>query len=409
MHNGEVQRNKTVLILYPWGIDSVIAKNIGAGMRVGLLAEFLRDKGFTVTVVSTGRSQRAIDMQDISYREVRYPTNPLLFVSYASLVVVSRILRWHALQAWLYYAYCQFDKKFVRQIWNHVEKAQTILLEYPFWSRLTEQKRQQTIMTDHDVIATSWTKKGPPQLNSLLFKNLLTKEIRAMARVARTVFVADSDRDFFVVNGVKPELTSVITNPIIIPEVGSVASQPVQHELTFKGATFKCGALFVGSGWYPNREAAQAITKIIAPACPDVTFFIAGDCSLWVKNPPPNVRLLGVLPAEDLSAIYRLVTFALIPIEWGTGSSLKAVEAMANGKVIVSTPVGVRGLNFKDDEHGVICPNIVDFPRKISELLTNAVSREQLALNAFKLAKQYDYRVVFERYLELINELPVGR
>lgn len=398
--------DRTLLIIYPWGIDSVIDKNIGAGMRVGLLAEFLREHGFMVTVASVGRSEREIELDGINYREFRYPSNLFLLVLYASMILFSSLLKWQGLQAWLYYCYYQLDRRFVRLMKGEVAKAGTILLEYPFWSGLIEERKERTILTDHDIIAKSWTTCGNSWLNFLLFKTLLARELKAMEAVSRTVFVAESDRDFFVNQGLKRERAAVITNPIILPpniHGDTFSPQPLS---SFGGTEFHTGALFVGSGWYPNREAAQTIAALIAPACPEVTFFIAGDCARWVKNAPPNVRLLGVLSSEDLSNLYRLITFALIPVTWGTGSSLKAVEAMAYGKVIVSTPVGVRGLTFEHGVHGIISPDISEFSALINGLTADPDHRHRLESNALDLAKQYCYRTIYMRYLELIDALP---
>ena len=401
-----MQADRSLLIIYPWGIDSVIAKNTGAGMRVGLLAEFLRDYGFMVTVASIGRFERKIDLNGIRYRELRYPTNFFLLVLYATLVIISRLLQWQGLHAWIYYFFYQLDGKFVREMKGYAAEAGTIMLEYPFWSRLTEERRERTILTDHDIIAKSWTKRGNTWLNSFLSEKLLEWELKALQSVEQVVFVAESDRDFFVDHGLTLERTAVITNPMVLPP-SCVDNTMSQHQLSrFRETLFQTGALFVGSGWYPNREAAQAIVKIIAPACPDVTFFIAGDCTRWVKRVPANVQLLGVLSAEELTILYRRITFALIPVAWGTGTSLKAVEAMAYGKVIVTTPVGVRGLTFEHGVHGIVCSDIGEFPSVINELTTDPDHRCRLEVNALNLAKQYDYRSIYMRYLEIINGLP---
>lgn len=377
-------------------------------MRVGLLADFLKDQGFSVTVVSVGRSEREIDLDGIIFRELRFPSNHYLLALYAAMILFSRLLRWQGLQAWLYYNFYQVDKKFVRLVRGLASEAGTTLLEYPFWSRLTDPVRTQTILTNHDIIAKSWTNCGNRWLNSILYKNLLHKEIEAIRSVNRIVFVAESDREFFLEHGVDQERTAVITNPMMLPLSVPDDNLSPQQKHEFCGTAFQTGALFVGSGWYPNREAAQAIVTTIAPASPEVTFFIAGDCSKWVKRAPANVRLLGIVSAHDLSTLYHMITFALIPVGWGTGSSLKTVEAMAYGKVIVSTPIGVRGLMFEHGVHGIICSDIKGFSAAINELMKDQDYRGRLKANARNLAKQYDYRTIYMNYLEIINGLPTS-
>ncbi|ABK99711.1 glycosyltransferase [Pelobacter propionicus] len=399
--------DRSLLIIYPWGVDSVIEKNIGAGLRVGLLADFLQENGFRITVASVGRTEREFERNGIHFREFRFPSTFVLLTLYAALILFTRCLGWQGLHAWIYYTFFQYDRRFARLMKEEMAKAGIILLEYPFWAKLIHDFKIRTILTDHDIIAESWTKCGCRWLNNFLYKILLNKELSSFESAGRVVFVAESDRKFFVDQGLKSEHTAVITNPIKVSFDTIKCSCAPQLNYSFRGFEFHIGALFVGSGWFPNREAAQAIATTIALDCPYVTFFIAGECSTWVKNAPSNVRLLGVLSAEELSILYRMITFALIPVTWGTGSSLKTVEAMAYGKVIITTPVGVRGLAFEHGVHGMLCDEISEFPRQISQLTRNSTQRNQLESGARSLAKKYDYRTIFMRYLEIIDELSI--
>lgn len=100
-------------------------------------------------------------------------------------------------------------------------------------------------------------------------------------------------------------------------------------------------AIFAGSYWPPNNEAAQYICSALAPNLPDCMFYIAGGCGKAVTNPPPNVRLLGYVPdLDDEIGKHRV---ALHPICSGSGINIKVMDYMATGTPVVATAFGCRG------------------------------------------------------------------
>ena len=93
-------------------------------------------------------------------------------------------------------------------------------------------------------------------------------------------------------------------------------------------------AVFVGSGYGPNTEAAAFIVEELAPAFPDMVFAIAGSVKedylrTHSATLPPNVDLLGVISEEELYAVFAAADFGLNPVEVGSGTNLKLVQYMA--------------------------------------------------------------------------------
>lgn len=398
--------SSSILILYPWGIDTVLRKNIGAGLRVGLLADFLRDHGYRVTVLSIGRRERILEVGNIFYREKLFPTTLPRFLIYASVVFISRLLCWPALRALLYYFSVWLDKKFSQQLRSFADSHSVVLLEYPFWFDALGDSATKTILTNHDVLALSWTKSGFLKLNRKLFSSLLRRELKAMNGVAHSIVVAPNDAEYFLQHGVKK--LSVITNPVVLPDTTVCNCDGENEQYLFEkyGAIkFNIAAIFVGSGWYPNRTAAKVIVENIAPLCPEIAFFIVGDCCASVSSTASNVFLLGSVTSEVLEDIYNLSTFALIPVTWGTGTSLKALESMARGKVIVSTRVGVRGLPFEHGVHGIVIDDTSEYASVLTKLQQDFDRCKRLTENAKKMASQYDYRTIYKPYLELIDAI----
>lgn len=106
--------------------------------------------------------------------------------------------------------------------------------------------------------------------------------------------------------------------------------------------------LFVGANTVPNDEAVAEITRKWAPMHPDATFVILGlRLDRYLRNgglpPTGNMVFPGWVTEEEKRALYALSDVAIVPLLSGSGSSLKVPEAIAAGKVVIGTAVGLRG------------------------------------------------------------------
>lgn len=104
-------------------------------------------------------------------------------------------------------------------------------------------------------------------------------------------------------------------------------------------------ALFLGSKWGPNVEAARTIVETLAPTLPDFTFHLVGGVcgEIPVEKAGPNVILHFQLTDPQLTEILRNVHFGLNPVREGTGSNVKVADYLAHGLRVVTTAKGARG------------------------------------------------------------------
>lgn len=128
-----------------------------------------------------------------------------------------------------------------------------------------------------------------------------------------------------------------------------------RRKLGFRGHV----ALFAGANTIPNDEAVGEITRKWAPKHPDVTFVILGiRLDRYLRNggipPAENMVFPGWVTEEEKRALYALSDVAIVPLRTGSGSSLKVPEAMAMGKVVIGTTVGLRGFADWCDGKSVI-------------------------------------------------------
>lgn len=106
--------------------------------------------------------------------------------------------------------------------------------------------------------------------------------------------------------------------------------------------------LFAGANYGPNYEAVDEISRDWAPKHPEVTFVVLGmRMDRYLRDggaePARNVVFTGLVSEAEKRVLYGLAEVAIVPVRRGTGSSLKVPEAIARGKVVIGTRVGLRG------------------------------------------------------------------
>lgn len=150
--------------------------------------------------------------------------------------------------------------------------------------------------------------------------------------------------------------------------------QAMDNTLVFTGAM----------DWLPNEDAilyfAQDILGKIKRQVSSVKLIVVGrnpSRSLLSKlKDYPEIETVGrvedVRPYIAQSAVY------VIPLRIGGGTRIKAYEAMAMGKAVVSTRVGIEGLPVEDRKHLVIADGADDFARSVVKLLQSPQLREEI-------------------------------
>jgi glycosyltransferase involved in cell wall biosynthesis len=103
-------------------------------------------------------------------------------------------------------------------------------------------------------------------------------------------------------------------------------------------------AIFVGSSYGPNLEAAVFILHDLAPTMPKVQFVIAGGVSSSLSSELPNVTLTGPLSEDQKDLWLGAASFALNPMFSGSGTNIKMFDFMASHLPVITTEIGARGI-----------------------------------------------------------------
>jgi glycosyltransferase involved in cell wall biosynthesis len=137
-------------------------------------------------------------------------------------------------------------------------------------------------------------------------------------------------------------------------------------------------------GYAPNVDGALWFCGEIWPrikaAVPAATLELVG------RGPVPEVLALadtdGVAVHPDVPSMtpyYEAARAVVVPLRSGTGTRLKALEAMACGRPVVGTTIGLEGIGVRDREQLLVADRPGAFADAVIELLSDAELASGLA------------------------------
>ena len=104
--------------------------------------------------------------------------------------------------------------------------------------------------------------------------------------------------------------------------------------------------LFVGTlGYEPNAEGVRWLLDEVCPRLPGVRVAVVGASPpAWLRERADRDFTLAADVAE-VESWYARARLAVVPIQAGSGTRIKLLEAWANGVPVVSTTLGAEGLD----------------------------------------------------------------
>ena len=139
-----------------------------------------------------------------------------------------------------------------------------------------------------------------------------------------------------------------------------------------------------GMNMFANRDAVEwflgSVWPIVKARVPGVRFYAVGQRPsprvLEVAARDPAVEAPGHVP--DVRPWVEKAAIYVVPMRVGGGTRLKVVDAMAQGKAIVSTTLGAEGIDGQDGVHFVLADNPEAFAGRVMELLAEPERRRRL-------------------------------
>ncbi|MFC6645822.1 glycosyltransferase family 4 protein [Granulicella cerasi] len=149
---------------------------------------------------------------------------------------------------------------------------------------------------------------------------------------------------------------------------------------------------FVGGNILPNVTGLQFFLAEVWPrvraSVPDATIEIAGSvCGAELAEfHQPGVMLLGRV--DTLNELYDRAALCVVPLLVGSGIKIKLLEALSYGKAIVSTSVGVQGLEAWTTDAISVADDAESFAAAVVEAMESTTKRQQLERGAQRLVRE---------------------
>lgn len=142
-------------------------------------------------------------------------------------------------------------------------------------------------------------------------------------------------------------------------------------------------AIFIGSAYEPNIEAARFIISELAPRVKSVRFIIAGGVGEVLENPNfENLYITGRLSEEEKLNWLRASSFAINPMFSGSGTNIKMFDFMAMGLPVITTAIGARGIEFSGYKAAAIVDGTAKSFIDAMRLMSNKEQYEEMAKSA---------------------------
>lgn len=192
--------------------------------------------------------------------------------------------------------------------------------------------------------------------------------------------------------------------PMLVAPVGMTFTPSVSQIQPQAFTVFHLGAM----DWLPNQQAMEWFVKEVWPlvikAVPQAIFYMAG------KSMPEGFKQfqsksIKVVGEVDDAAVFMLgKQIMIVPLFAGSGIRVKILEGMSLGKAIVSTTLGVQGIQAANGTHLLVADDVNSFAKAIIQLLTNTTEAESMGKKAQQLAFEvYDNGKVTDKLLKFYN------
>lgn len=304
-----------------------------------------------------------------------------------------------------------YSKYFQEKLITILEKDQYDIVQLeglymtPYIKAIRENSTAQIALRAHNVEHLIWEQLARGTNNwikklylKFLAKKIKSYEIKLINKVDCILPITDVDAHLFKKLGSKT-LHSTIPFGINLDDY---TWNPLTLNSPLK--LFHLGAL----NWQPNKEGVEFFVNKIWPnlSMLPVQFNLAG------RNIPASFRANESVNFNVYGEVQNAITFMaahdimVVPLKSGSGMRIKIIEAMALGKIVISTTIGAEGINFTNGTNILIADTDNQFINQVKFCIDNPDLAKRIGVNARKLVEQdFSNRKIIEKLVSFYNNI----
>jgi glycosyltransferase involved in cell wall biosynthesis len=275
-----------------------------------------------------------------------------------------------------------------------------------------------SVLFQHNVESEIWRRHadtaGNPvkkMMYGVEFRKMFRYERAAVCKFQHVIAVSENDRALMT-KWVDGDRVTVVPTGVDLAQYRPAAngidtSSPL---ITFIGAM----------DWEPNVDGVEYFCGEVWPAIkaevPRARFRIVGRnpdrrVQKWASDSANSnsvsndgsIEVTGRVP----SVVEHLHESAvvIVPLRIGGGTRLKIYEAMAAGKVVVSTSIGAEGLDVHHGRDIMLADDPRSFAQAVIMLLRDGELRRRYEKAAAETAARYDWPAIGERFSEVLQSV----
>lgn len=305
-------------------------------------------------------------------------------------------------------AYGQALERFLQQHEVDVVQLEGLYL-VPYISTIRKWSKAKVVIRQHNVEFRIWERLAAQAGNPLkkaylrlLAGRLKQFELQHMNDYDLVLPISVEDEQFYKALGAK--------SPTFLHPFGiNVDAIPFCPADALPLSLYHIGAM----DWLPNQESVNWLLEKVMPLIrrelPDTKLYLAGRNmpSSYHNQQLENVEVLGEVP--DAQSFERDKSILVVPLLSGGGVRIKIFQAMAMGKTVITTAIGLEGIEARDGIHVYTADTPEDFARKIIGIVKNPDTIRQTGAAARKLIEeQYDQRKLIAGLLDKYRSLLQG-
>lgn len=257
----------------------------------------------------------------------------------------------------------------------------------PYLSVIRQNTKAPVILRAHNIEWKIWKKLAAKEKN-IIKKWYLTKLSKQLKKYEEEVvnlfdgIATITKQDLEYLKGISGK------TPVIYIPFGMDISKYTPEESKYPNSLFYIGAL----DWLPNLQGIDWFLKNIwhkiHAVFPNIQFHVAGRNMPYDlrKSMYPEVTYHGEV--GNAKAFMEKYDIMLVPLLAGSGVRIKIIEGMAMGKAIITTTVGIEGIECNIGKDVLVADEPEQFAEAVCRCLADKELKQSLTQNARKFAER---------------------